>query len=42
MNHRLLIDEYAAKGWRFVSAIEIESNGHGVPKRYDLIFEKEE
>ncbi len=40
LDHRVLIDKHAKDGWRFVSAIETESNGHGVPKRYDLVFEK--
>lgn len=29
-------------GWRFVTAIPSESNGHGVILEFDLVFEKEE
>ena len=39
-NHRQLINEHSKDGWRFVSVIETENNGHGVPKGFDLIFEK--
>jgi hypothetical protein len=41
-NHRELIDRYSREGWRFVTAIPTESNGHGVILEFDLVFEKEE
>ncbi len=41
-NHRELIDRYSREGWRFVTAIPTESNGHGVIFSFDLVFEKEE
>ncbi|WMM23914.1 DUF4177 domain-containing protein [Tissierella sp. MB52-C2] len=41
-NHRELIDKYSKEGWRFVTAIPTRSNGHGVIKNFDLVFEKED
>lgn len=41
-NHRELIDEYSAKGWRFVDSIPTMANGNGAVNRVDLVFEKEE
>ena len=39
--HRKLIDEYAARGYRYVDYIPTEINGHGVIQEIDLIFEKD-
>ncbi|MGL5352695.1 MAG: DUF4177 domain-containing protein [Clostridium sp.] len=41
-NHREIIDEYSAKGWRFVDSIPTMSNSHGKINKVDLVFEKEE
>ncbi|GFP76654.1 DUF4177 domain-containing protein [Clostridium fungisolvens] len=41
-NHKELIDEYSSKGWRFITAIPTKFDGHGLIKRFDLVFEKEE
>lgn len=42
MDHREIIDKYASKGWRFVTAIPTDMSGHGIIKKYDLVFEKED
>ncbi len=36
-----IINKYAQAGWRFVSAIPKSFTGHGVIKKFDLVFEKE-
>ena len=41
-NHRELIDKYSAEGWRLVTAIPSGFSTHGVIKKFDLVFEKEE
>jgi len=37
--HRQIIDQYAAKGYRYVGYIPTDINGHGVTRQVDLIFE---
>ena len=37
-----IIDEYAAKGYRYVGYIPVEMTGHGQILEMDLIFEIEE
>ena len=41
-NHREIIDEYAAKGYRYVGYIPVEMTGHGQILEMDLVFEIEE
>lgn len=38
-NHRELINEYAERGLRFVTAIPTSFSGYGMPKTFDLVFE---
>ena len=40
--HREIIDEYAAKGWRYVGYLPTMFSGEGGTKEVDLIFEREE
>lgn len=40
--HRKIIDEYAAKGWRYVGYIPTDIDGHGMIRAMDLIFEIDE
>ena len=40
--HRKIIDEYAQKGYRFVSFIPTTIEGYGRITSYDLVFEKDE
>lgn len=37
--HRQIIDQYAAKGYRYVGYIPTDITGHGVIRQVDLIFE---
>ncbi|MBQ4529418.1 MAG: DUF4177 domain-containing protein [Lachnospiraceae bacterium] len=37
--HRKIIDEYAAKGYRYVGYIPTEIDGYGKMDNIDLIFE---
>ena len=37
--HRQVIDEYAAKGYRYVGFIPTDINDHGKIKQIDLIFD---
>ena len=37
--HRQIIDEYAAKGYRYVGFVPTYMNEHGKIKEIDLIFE---
>jgi len=39
--HRKIIDEYAAKGYRFVGYIPTEITGHGQILSIDLVFESD-
>ena len=39
--HRRLIDEYAAKGYRYVGIIPVNMTDYGKIKDVDLIFEIE-
>ena len=39
--HRKIIDDYAAKGYRFVGYIPTEITGHGQILSIDLVFESE-
>ena len=41
-NHREIIDEYAAKGYRYAVYIPVEMTGHGQILEMDLVFEIEE
>ena len=36
-----VIDEYARQGWRFIQVFAPGHGINGVPRYYDLIFEKE-
>ena len=40
--HRKIINDYAAKGWRYVGFIPTNMNDYGKLKDIDLIFEKDE
>lgn len=40
--HRKIIDEYAAKGYRYVGFIPTKMADYGMIKEMDLIFEKDE
>ena len=40
-DHRELINKYSKEGWRFITAIANDFDGHGRIKQYDLVFEKE-
>lgn len=40
-DYRSVIDERAAKGWRFVACIPTKQRGTGHTQEMDLIFEKE-
>jgi len=40
--HREVIDEYAKKGYRFVSFIPTSIEGYGRITAYDLVFEKDD
>lgn len=42
LEHREIIDEYAAKGYRYVGFIPTDMNSHGKIIAIDLIFEIEE
>ncbi|MEQ3361862.1 DUF4177 domain-containing protein [Raoultibacter massiliensis] len=37
--HRAVIDDYAARGYRYVDSIITETDAHGRPRKLDLIFE---
>lgn len=39
--HRKIIDDYGARGYRFVGYIPTEMTGHGQILSLDLIFETE-
>lgn len=39
--HREIIDEYAAKGYRYIGFFPTVQNDYGKIKEMDLIFEKE-
>ena len=38
--HRQVIDQHAARGWRYVGGIPTGFTGHGVITSLDLIFER--
>ena len=38
--HREIIDQYAAQGWRYVGYIPTRFSGEGGSKEIDLIFER--
>ena len=38
--HRSVIDEHAAQGWRYVGYIPTRFSGEGGTKEIDLIFER--
>jgi hypothetical protein len=40
-DHRIIIDEYAAKGYRYIGFIPTGMDGYGKSKAIDLIFETE-
>ena len=40
-NHRDIINEYAAQGWRYAGCIPTHISGSGVLCNLDLIFERE-
>ena len=39
--HRKIIDEWAAKGWRYAGFLPTAFTGHGGISSVDLIFERE-
>lgn len=39
--HREIINQYAAQGYRFVAVIPMEMKINGCVRKMDLIFEKE-
>ena len=39
--HRKIIDEYAAKGWRYVGFIPVIMSDYGKIKDMDLVFERD-
>ena len=39
--HRDVINEMAAKGWKYVDNIPVDMDGYGKLRYYDLVFEKE-
>lgn len=39
--HRKIIDEYAAKGYRYVGYIPTDTDGYGKINNIDLIFESD-
>lgn len=39
--HREIISDYASKGYTFVTAIPVETNASGYPRKFDLVFEIE-
>ncbi len=38
--HREIINEHAAEGWKLVQVLPLRYNGHGKPTEYEIIFEK--
>ena len=40
-SHREVINEYAAKGWRYVGYVPLSFTSHGGTEEVDLIFERE-
>ena len=40
-NHRDIINEYAAQGWRYVGYIPTQFTSNGGTKAIELIFERE-
>ena len=38
--HRRVINQYAAEGWRYVGCIPTGFTGHGVISSMDLVFER--
>lgn len=38
-DHRRIIDEYAARGWRYVGFVPTKISDYGKMKELDLIFE---
>lgn len=41
-HHQEIIDDYAAKGWRYVGFIPTYITNHGKMEDMDLVFEKDE
>lgn len=39
--HRQVIDDYAARGYRYVDSIIVEVDNNARPRRVDLVFEKD-
>lgn len=39
--HRDIIDQYAARGWRYVGFIPVSMDSYGRLKDMDLVFEME-
>ena len=39
--HREVINQYAAEGWRYVGWVPTRFTGNGGTKELDLVFEKE-
>lgn len=40
-SHRAMIDEHAARGWRYIGYVPTEFTSNGGVKAIDLIFEKQ-
>ena len=39
-NHHEIIDKYAKEGWRLAQVLPTNYNGQGMPKQYEIIFER--
>lgn len=39
-DYKEIISMHAKEGWRLVQVLPVEFKGYGVPKRYDIIFER--
>ena len=39
--HRDVIDDYAARGYRYVDSIIVEADNNARPRKVDLVFEKD-
>lgn len=40
-NHRAIINEHAAQGWRYVGFVPTDIDGHGRITAMDLVFERD-
>lgn len=42
LNHREVIDDFAARGYRFVGTVPVSVEGYGRIREFDLVFEIDE